>query len=115
MIRRPPRSTLFPYTTLFRSLGRADREGGSGALEVGLVGRLEPPPAHLARQDVAPQLEAPLMLLLADPLPDLMAGPGRLHRGGAGAGGGCLLARHDLAQTGEHTPEIPSLAFILFR
>src|SRR3712207_8809126 len=27
MIRRPPRSTLFPYTTLFRS--RADR-GGSG-------------------------------------------------------------------------------------
>src|SRR6266704_5582777 len=29
MIRRPPRSTLFPYTTLFRSAGRAvtDREG----------------------------------------------------------------------------------------
>src|SRR3712207_8224564 len=25
MIRRPPRSTLFPYTTLFRSLGRRDR------------------------------------------------------------------------------------------
>src|SRR2546422_8654607 len=25
MIRRPPRSTLFPYTTLFRSRGRADR------------------------------------------------------------------------------------------
>src|SRR2546430_12263682 len=24
MIRRPPRSTLFPYTTLFRSLGLAD-------------------------------------------------------------------------------------------
>src|SRR5260370_29289113 len=23
MIRRPPRSTLFPYTTLFRSLGQA--------------------------------------------------------------------------------------------
>src|SRR2546422_7617357 len=35
MIRRPPRSTLFPYTTLFRSLyaletqlGRIEREGG---------------------------------------------------------------------------------------
>src|SRR2546426_8409745 len=34
MIRRPPRSTLFPYTTLFRSTrhpgsrGRADRERG---------------------------------------------------------------------------------------
>src|SRR3712207_7049686 len=24
MIRRPPRSTLFPYTTLFRSLGQRD-------------------------------------------------------------------------------------------
>src|SRR2546429_3907559 len=24
MIRRPPRSTLFPYTTLFRSLGYSD-------------------------------------------------------------------------------------------
>src|SRR3989442_1794354 len=26
MIRRPPRSTLFPYTTLFRSLGEHRRE-----------------------------------------------------------------------------------------
>src|SRR2546425_8429377 len=25
MIRRPPRSTLFPYTTLFRSMGEAER------------------------------------------------------------------------------------------
>src|SRR3989442_3249674 len=28
MIRRPPRSTLFPYTTLFRSGGSRLREGG---------------------------------------------------------------------------------------
>src|SRR2546426_12119997 len=28
MIRRPPRSTLFPYTTLFRSLQRARAEDG---------------------------------------------------------------------------------------
>src|SRR2546430_5664144 len=27
MIRRPPRSTLFPYTTLFRSLGSTDVSG----------------------------------------------------------------------------------------
>src|SRR3712207_7647390 len=37
MIRRPPRSTLFPYTTLFRSgpapKRRQDR-GGSGRLEL---------------------------------------------------------------------------------
>src|SRR2546428_6877720 len=26
MIRRPPRSTLFPYTTLFRSLGPLDQQ-----------------------------------------------------------------------------------------
>src|SRR2546428_5925449 len=34
MIRRPPRSTLFPYTTLFRSLGarplRAGEQGPEG-------------------------------------------------------------------------------------
>src|SRR5690348_17532214 len=28
MIRRPPRSTLFPYTTLFRSRGRRGSRGG---------------------------------------------------------------------------------------
>src|SRR5260370_22340787 len=27
MIRRPPRSTLFPYTTLFRSVGTSGRKG----------------------------------------------------------------------------------------
>src|SRR2546430_10801170 len=32
MIRRPPRSTLFPYTTLFRSRGKADaRDRSSNA------------------------------------------------------------------------------------
>src|SRR3989441_6675868 len=62
MIRRPPRSTLFPYTTLFRSVARAlgsfeDRpsqrdmaayvadlynDGGVGMLEAGTgVGRSE--------------------------------------------------------------------------
>src|SRR5206468_6751460 len=44
MIRRPPRSTLFPYTTLFRSLpaepgGRrpngSERFGGAGAFQRG--------------------------------------------------------------------------------
>src|SRR5256885_9802639 len=38
MIRRPPRSTLFPYTTLFRSLLR--REVGKGDLS-GAVQQLE--------------------------------------------------------------------------
>src|SRR2546425_2473160 len=30
MIRRPPRSTLFPYTTLFRSRGAHARRGAAG-------------------------------------------------------------------------------------
>src|SRR3712207_8505155 len=30
MIRRPPRSTLFPYTTLFRSLSSCDATGDRG-------------------------------------------------------------------------------------
>src|ERR1043166_6170107 len=30
MIRRPPRSTLFPYTTLFRSLRHQNEDGGWG-------------------------------------------------------------------------------------
>src|SRR5256885_9286747 len=30
MIRRPPRSTLFPYTTLFRSHGERDHEDPGG-------------------------------------------------------------------------------------
>src|SRR3712207_8596217 len=34
MIRRPPRSTLFPYTTLFRS-GRQHDEARSGGEQVG--------------------------------------------------------------------------------
>src|SRR3712207_7991075 len=31
MIRRPPRSTLFPYTTLFRSLGAQQQAADAGA------------------------------------------------------------------------------------
>src|SRR5260221_3755761 len=38
MIRRPPRSTLFPYTTLFRSLGEGgDVFGDEAELDVGLL------------------------------------------------------------------------------
>src|SRR3712207_8689164 len=43
MIRRPPRSTLFPYTTLFRSrrrhVPRGRGEGGEGVAHVPLVVR----------------------------------------------------------------------------
>src|SRR2546430_7167502 len=39
MIRRPPRSTLFPYTTLFRSETKQDREGGQYGQRNGHYGR----------------------------------------------------------------------------
>src|SRR5688572_33405015 len=49
MIRRPPRSTLFPYTTLFRSLSSAGRELVVPCVATG--GRILPlgddPPLHL--------------------------------------------------------------------
>src|SRR2546429_1441539 len=44
MIRRPPRSTLFPYTTLFRSGGRAQpraRHPGAAGLERSFRARYE--------------------------------------------------------------------------
>src|SRR3712207_8908102 len=51
MIRRPPRSTLFPYTTLFRSDHGPDARG-----LVGLEGRLEREPRDPRRRlDDAPQ------------------------------------------------------------
>src|SRR3712207_7562981 len=37
MIRRPPRSTLFPYTTLFRSRTRERRRAGEPASLLGVV------------------------------------------------------------------------------
>src|SRR2546427_7135577 len=38
MIRRPPRSTLFPYTTLFRSVSsRCDKPHGTGGAAIRLL------------------------------------------------------------------------------
>src|SRR5258708_8032664 len=38
MIRRPPRSTLFPYTTLFRSELASQKSGVEAALALGMLG-----------------------------------------------------------------------------
>src|SRR2546426_7654209 len=51
MIRRPPRSTLFPYTTLFRSRERRHRPRG----ELG-VGDAEPPERQRRRREVHDRL-----------------------------------------------------------
>src|SRR2546430_10321869 len=50
MIRRPPRSTLFPYTTLFRSQGRSFL-GHRRALEEARVLRA-PQPHRIAEDEV---------------------------------------------------------------
>src|SRR3712207_7724177 len=64
MIRRPPRSTLFPYTTLFRSLldlvgerldevragERVDRVGHAGLVREDLLGAQGDPRGVLGRQ-----------------------------------------------------------------
>src|SRR5256885_5733515 len=45
MIRRPPRSTLFPYTTLFRSTDRREFLGTIAALSAGAALRIDDSPA----------------------------------------------------------------------
>src|SRR3712207_7687933 len=49
MIRRPPRSTLFPYTTLFRSY-QAAVEVGDGGLLASLASYAEKPSASAWRR-----------------------------------------------------------------
>src|SRR3712207_8861598 len=77
MIRRPPRSTLFPYTTLFRSAGDEGRSrraevgediaGGHRAAEIEALQRGTAEAAqpvevrdvlHTLRDDVQPQLRS---------------------------------------------------------
>src|SRR2546430_10590832 len=62
MIRRPPRSTLFPYTTLFRSIVRAAASAISclvrrdPRLIADLHGRRAPPSGHEVRGRTAEAL-----------------------------------------------------------
>src|SRR2546426_4563762 len=66
MIRRPPRSTLFPYTTLFRSVGDAaardesEEDGVVSARRLGLLLALD------ARQHAVQDGDAVPVLLVAD-------------------------------------------------
>src|SRR3712207_7316007 len=54
MIRRPPRSTLFPYTTLFRSGGRRTGGGGRASRQsapAGGAAAWRAAPCHVSPQD----------------------------------------------------------------
>src|SRR3712207_7314259 len=52
MIRRPPRSTLFPYTTLFRSAAVGQRPRGLADDGSGGDARMNPIPAPDAHQEL---------------------------------------------------------------
>src|SRR2546426_7646584 len=47
MIRRPPRSTLFPYTTLFRSIQRVEPRAEVGPLDTRVLQQHEHRDEHL--------------------------------------------------------------------
>src|SRR5256885_12863062 len=92
MIRRPPRSTLFPYTTLFRSIGieaahvaRADEALARGVEPFGLarLGRLAVIAGHHAGRmahDLAIRARGDLAAVLVDEA-DVMALGGLAHGG----------------------------------
>src|SRR3712207_9427141 len=85
MIRRPPRSTLFPYTTLFRSdsgLGRSSGTAGVGFPADPVAGRrpLVGRGARRARRPVAGHrgaVRSPRRRRLAGPAPGGPGGGGR--------------------------------------
>src|SRR3989449_11057426 len=101
MIRRPPRSTLFPYTTLFRS-----HHHDLAALDL----------LHLARQELAhlvgELLANPGPLALAHPLDDALLR--RLHRGAPERFEGDFLFEH-VARSEEHTSELQSRLHLVCR
>src|SRR2546430_7721520 len=89
MIRRPPRSTLFPYTTLFRSLLRQQRHRG------------------------VEDFDAPFLRLEASSWPSrTRVSPARFSHG---AGVGHLLASNQVGRSEEHTSELQSQSNLVCR
>src|SRR5437016_7459173 len=89
MFRRPPRSTLFPYTTLFRS-GVTAIETNAAAVTVNVV---------------LPAIEPDVAVILAKPVPTALANP-------------CELATLLIVATvrsEEHTSELQSLTNLVCR
>src|SRR3712207_9503913 len=101
MIRRPPRSTLFPYTTLFRS-ATAGRARGPPLV----------PRPHPRRGDrLPPPDERPPPPVRAGGPPPA-PGAGGVRRG---ARGGPLLRRRRALRSEEHTSELQSRQYLVCR
>src|SRR3712207_6968459 len=93
MIRRPPRSTLFPYTTLFRS---EDRAGGAGC------GLLDVDVREHDHRRLAAELERDALQSIGGRAVDDLAD---LRRSGEG----------DLVRSEEHTSELQSRQYLVCR
>src|SRR5258707_9458866 len=91
MIRRPPRSTLFPYTTLFRSVDLARQR----AAEAGEVG------AAVALRDVVGEAQHVLMVAVVPPQRRLDAD--------------AVHFRTDHDRSEEHTSELQSRQYLVCR
>src|SRR5256885_10488718 len=64
MIRRPPRSTLFPYTTLFRSRKIVEHlRRGQIVVEVRLLGQVTDVPVHFRSEEHTSELQSPCNLV----------------------------------------------------
>src|SRR5256885_16916977 len=63
MIRRPPRSTLFPYTTLFRS---------GWSMRPGEVNQIDGLPLHVYQKDGELELKPPAEVLLTEGSAELL-------------------------------------------
>src|SRR3712207_8720286 len=98
MIRRPPRSTLFPYTTLFRSRCRA-----LVSLSQSLTRR--PLIKHASRSLSAPTIPAGSALIL--PVAALRGTPRRYGSG--------LVGRPTEERSEEHTSELQSRQYLVCR
>src|SRR3712207_7833686 len=93
MIRRPPRSTLFPYTTLFRSLADVDHDVPLGQLD-----------GHPLAEEVQPDAVRPVQQA------------GRRHRA-QGPAGEVERRRRDVedVRSEEHTSELQSRQYLVCR
>src|SRR3712207_9269677 len=79
MIRRPPRSTLFPYTTLFRSAQGGRRSPAGGPDQPQHHGH-ERHAADRVADARAPRAEEGELRRGAEVLPHLLAGGGRVRQ-----------------------------------
>src|SRR3989449_11785627 len=106
MIRRPPRSTLFPYTTLFRSLVRARRPGVHRRVR-GRRARGVPGPRDGAARErgVLLYVARHAHLYLRS---DVVVGHARhVGRRGVGAGGWATPGASGRGHAGGHAPPTP--------